>query len=281
MGLSARFPDNIPVLVRASATTATLAATNGGRATAITLGGMQYVLSATLTLDITTSGAGGVDTGAFGSAHQLYYIYAVATSAGVVSLVASLSATSPTGFTTRFKLVGALYASDSALTIGGTVSITGAAESEWQNYTMVIGASTTPPTLPTAAPTQVSAWRRLGSNMQFRSAWRFGGDPTGSNAGSGAYRFPLPTGFTINTAILPSSLNTIKVCGISGVASNRSGVCAVEFNAVGQYVYIHVYNPGGADFALVSSTFQPVTVANQDYSLDCVVPITGWKATLL
>lgn len=283
MGASSGLPDNIPTLVRATATTATLAATNGGLSTRITLGGQQYRLTTALTLDISTSGIGGMDTGAFGSAHQLYYVYAVANSSGVVGLVASLAtpAAGPSGFTTRFKLIGAMYASDSALTIGGTVSINGPAESEWQTYTMVIGASVTPPTLPTATPQQISAWRRVGSTMHFRSAWRFGSDPTGSSAGSGSYRFPLPTGFTINTAILPNGFNTLKVCGVGGAASIFQGLCHVEPNGTGQYVYLTVLNTVGPAYTDISATFQPVTTANQDYSLDCMVPITGWKATLL
>lgn len=129
-------PDNIPPLIKASTTTCTLASTNMGQPTRITIGGQQYKLSSTLTLNTATTGLGGLDTGALGSAFQLYYVYACTNTSGVVGLVASLTgpSTGPSGFTSRYQLVGAFYVSDTAV-IGSTITINGTAETDWISFT--------------------------------------------------------------------------------------------------------------------------------------------------
>jgi microcystin-dependent protein len=84
--------------VKASSTSVTLAATNAGSGTLITIGGQQYSVSSTLTLNTGTVGANGLDAGTL-AVNSKYYVYAVL-SAGSPALVASLNApsTGPTGF---------------------------------------------------------------------------------------------------------------------------------------------------------------------------------------
>jgi hypothetical protein len=98
-------PDNIPNIVKASTTSITLAATNAGKPVCVTVGGQQYVPSATITLSTAASGANGIDTGSI-AANSTYYVYAVV-SAGNLALVASLAgiSTGPTGFTS-YKPIG-------------------------------------------------------------------------------------------------------------------------------------------------------------------------------
>lgn len=62
-----------------------------------------------LTVTTSVSGVGGLDTGAI-AASSLYYVYLV----NGVSLVASLSATSPTGFTI-YRKIGAFYTDSGSL----------------------------------------------------------------------------------------------------------------------------------------------------------------------
>ena len=100
--------DNIPKLVVASTTTATLAITNGGQPTLCTIAGQQFSPASLLTLNTATVGANGLDAGALGVS-QLWYVYAIANqSTFAMALVASLSATPtmPSGYGTAYKLVG-------------------------------------------------------------------------------------------------------------------------------------------------------------------------------
>jgi hypothetical protein len=151
-------PDNIPNLVKASGTELTLAATHLGRDTRITVGGQQYRVTSTLTCDLTTTGAGGLDTGSLGSSHQLYYVYAV-TSNSSAALIASLSkpATGPAGFAT-YTLAGAFYVSDTAV-IGSTVTTEGKAETEKIAFTPVWGGGTF------SSSARVGYWKRSGDSM--------------------------------------------------------------------------------------------------------------------
>jgi hypothetical protein len=101
--------DNIPRMLVASTTTATLATTSGGQATLVTIGGQQYTPASLLTLNAATVGANGLDAGSLG-ASQLWYVYAIAHQTSfAMALVASLSAipTMPTGYGTAYKLIGA------------------------------------------------------------------------------------------------------------------------------------------------------------------------------
>ncbi len=92
-------PDNIGDLSRTSGTLLTLAA-----GSYVTVGGQQYINSTALTVNTALTGAGGLDTGAV-AANSTYYVYGVA-SAGSLTLVASLSATTVVGFTGK-KMLGA------------------------------------------------------------------------------------------------------------------------------------------------------------------------------
>ena len=98
--------ENIPNIVKASTTSVTLAATNGGSPTLIKVGGQGYSASATLTLSTAVSGAGGIDTGSI-AANSTYYVYAVL-SGGNLSLIASLAtpSTGPSGFTSAYRAIG-------------------------------------------------------------------------------------------------------------------------------------------------------------------------------
>lgn len=77
----------------------------------IRVGGQARALNTTLTVTTSTSGAGGIDTGSV-AASTFYYVYAVLNST-VVALVASTSASAPTGFSS-YRKVGAFYTDGSS-----------------------------------------------------------------------------------------------------------------------------------------------------------------------
>ena len=88
--------DNIQTVTISDTTELTLPASR------ITLGGQQYRNTADIIVDLTTTGANGLDTGSL-AADTLYHLYAVL-SAGSLALVASTNSTTPTGFTLFKKI---------------------------------------------------------------------------------------------------------------------------------------------------------------------------------
>jgi hypothetical protein len=100
------FQEKIGTLTKTSDTTVQLTGNS-----IIKLGGQQRSLSSP-SLDTSVSGIGGLDTGAI-AASSFYYVYAVY-NGSAVGIVASLSATSPSGFT-RYKKVGAIVTNQSSL----------------------------------------------------------------------------------------------------------------------------------------------------------------------
>ena len=182
MGASRGLQDNIPALVRASNTTCSLAATNAGQSTRITIGGQQYRIASTLTLTI----PGSLDIGTFSVTHELYYVYAVASTAGVVTLVASLAgpSTGPAGSTGRYTLVGAIYATDASNVIGSTVAIIGPATTDFRSFVPTFVAMGT-------VTIHYAEWRRDGDTIQIRARW-----VTGTITGSVA-SMALPAGITL------------------------------------------------------------------------------------
>lgn len=98
--------EKITKLVKSSSTIVSLPA--GAK---IKNGGQGYTNSSAILCTTSTSGFGGIDTGSI-AASTFYYVYAVVQS-GVLGLVASTSATSPTGFN-NYRKVGAFYTDGSS-----------------------------------------------------------------------------------------------------------------------------------------------------------------------
>jgi len=90
----------------------------------VTIGGQQYRNSSTLTCDLSTTGANGLDTGSLAS-DSTYFVYAVVSS-GSMAIVASLNpdTTGPTGFSV-WKLIGAFGTKPGAAEVDFIYSIYG------------------------------------------------------------------------------------------------------------------------------------------------------------
>lgn len=146
----------------ASATTVTLSASDDNPATFV-LGGKLLAIVEDLTMDIATSGAGGLDTGSV-AADTIYYLYAVNDS-DEVSLVASVTDpnTGPTGFT-NWSYLGAMLTDGSSnippfMHAQGTM-ILGATSSGWDVTASETSLTSKTVKLPTTA-----------KHGYFRSTW--------------------------------------------------------------------------------------------------------------
>ena len=219
MGASRGLQDNIPSIVKGSATTVTLAATNNGQPTRITIGGQQYKVASTLTMTTSTSGINGLDTGSI-AANTLYYVYAVVSSS-VIGLIASVTgpATGPTGFSNRYKLLGRFRTDlvpfvntvapdasigaqgmSAAVDIAYTPRLYGASNStEFTNYTAT------------------GFYRRIGDRCRASVRVSFGAAPA---TGTGGFLITGPGGSgttytTVNSSLIPSAAGGGNILGIA------------------------------------------------------------------
>ena len=261
--------DNIPTPVVASTTTLTLAASNLGQPTALTVGGQQYTLSGTLTLNTATTGSNGLDTGALG-AIQLWYIYAIVhNSTFVPALVASLAvpSTGPSmasgsalngAYGTAYKLVGAFY-TDGSSQVGSIVTIAGPATSGWMGDT---------PTLTGfGSATKNFFWRRNGDSIEIEATFQ-AFTPTGVAAS-----FTLP-GSSIAKSLAPSVFAYSNV-GYWNGNNGTSGTTVVPYPSTN---LIYFSGIGNSNTSETGTTVCANT--NSVITLFARIPISSWNATL-
>lgn len=165
-------------------------------------------------------------------------------------------------------------------------------DTDWTSYTPndgaghVIGAVTTAPT-PGAGYTLTAKWRRVGDSMEIM--WNYFQTAAGS-AGSGVYKFPLPTGYTIDTNKVTVSTAGIGAGGNvvgNGQASNTTALAANTANEGA----IIPYDSNSLSFITSNglTVGQRYPISSSQYSLassviyfsfTAKVPIQGWTKTL-
>lgn len=164
--------------------------------------------------------------------------------------------------------------------LGPAAQITAPVITEWQEYTLTIGAVTTAPTTGTVVQNHAK-WRRVGDSMEIQYTYY---QSAGGSAGSGAYLFPLPSGYTIDTSKMPGSLSfgTFPVVGSAGIYASSEG------SSVG---YVEVYDSTKLQIVAIEDTGATVRTAgssNYDladtdvrYSFEATVPISNWSSGAL
>lgn len=152
---------------------------------------------------------------------------------------------------------------------------------DWQSYSLTIGATTTPPTLGTIT-TNAAKWRRVGDSMEINYQF-YQSSPIGSGAnGSGVYLFPIPSGYTIDSTKvgIASDINTASTVGIS------TGYSVATSSVEGS---VYPYNSTNLVIALGNATTAPTNVNSAFMGLGSVeitymfrasVPITGWSSSV-
>lgn len=92
----------------------------------------------------------------------------------------------------------------------------------WTSYTPTITGSISNPTLATTK-TLIARYRVVGKSLQIAFTY-YAASSTGAAAGSGAYLFSLPAGFTIDTTAAPIAASTTSVAGdYSGFSASSLG----------------------------------------------------------
>lgn len=152
-------------------------------------------------------------------------------------------------------------------------------DTDWQDYTLTLGGTTTPPTLGSTTINK-ARWRRVGDSMEVDYQLRMSTDGTD---GSGVYLFPLPTGYLIDTTKFTPDTNV----STTGLASTNVGTAAASIaDSVATYHagFVGVYNTSNfvlqfpsAGGPMSSSILRIGTGGSpRQVSFRAFVPIAGW-----
>jgi hypothetical protein len=176
---------------------------------------------------------------------------------------------------TRVAGTASSYIALNAVTVGPGIQPQGAVVGEWQSYTSTV-TNGTPGT-----STATAYWRRVGSSMQIQYSLI---QTSAGTAGSGTYFWSIPSGYTINTAVLPVSsgsngYNNVGSAHVFDGAGPAMSEGSVQVDTSTGNLYLIVGNSGGATVA-VSSTSRPFSSnASMRYSFNATVPISEWSGS--
>lgn len=255
--------DNIPTPVKASATSVTLAATNNGKTTRITIGGQQYPLSATLTLSTGSTGLNGLDTGGI-AANTLYYLYACVNSSGVVGLVASLTGlpTGPTGFTGRFKLIGRFRTDFSGTGINTLV-----ADSTVSPIQIIGDLNVFTPSFSFDGSFTYlfskGTWQRIGNDMHLKTGFIIS---VGTNANNANATLAIPGGVTGVTGVYPE-------IALKDTTTPFTFMAGVECNSVSDGPTVIIF-PSDYRAHIANTDFG--TDGIRGFNINTTIPINEW-----
>ena len=256
-------------------------ATYNGQPVRMRIGGQGFLISTSISCNLSTVGFGGLDAGVL-AANTLYYIYAVVSS-NAVGLVCSLNAPSvgPTGFTQvrwvgKFRtFFGSAGVADLALV---NISVGTGDEVPYQNISdPVIYTSTTPNnsfSATTALTNSFTQWRRVGSSMHLSGYFR-----PAITQGVEA-RISLPTGYTVGSIAGGSATTFVigKWARDNGVATTakQGTVLATQ----GQQFIRFSFD----DYNTAIDPIVPMSAANfanntdVDYVGELIIPIAEWSS---
>lgn len=167
--------------------------------------------------------------------------------------------------------------------VGPETAPIGSAMSDWQSYSLTVGATTTPPTQGAGAVNQ-AWWRRVGDSMEIMFNYA---QTSGGSNGSGTYLFPLPPGYSIDTTKVTASTGAIgtggDVIGSASLSSTSSSATisadtgvVIPYNSNNLQVIVG-YNTTNELFPWSSSWFQ-FNITTLYGSFIAKVPIAGWSS---
>lgn len=170
--------------------------------------------------------------------------------------------------------------------VGAKELIFGATISDWQEYSLTIGATTTPPTLGSTSINK-AYYRRVGDEMEIRYMARGTG---GGAEGVGTYLFPLPAGHLIDTNKI--SFGTDEAAPVVGTAVETSGSFATDEyrdGTVNPYDASNLmlnFETAGADkyltpFSSTNNNFFADVPDTWTLSFTAKIPIAGWGANVV
>lgn len=174
----------------------------------------------------------------------------------------------------RFRrLVGSQQIRIDTLFVGPQTLQSGTAVTDWASYTpSLVNETGSAITLNATGADAISGfWRRLGDSIQVQVSFRNGSG--GAASGSGYVEFTLPSGFSVDTTKITTSLaGGYRVQGFGAVSAiNKHG--PVYFNSATSR--FRVLDGSDGDWVTVSDI-----VASAGFSALFEVPIVGWSSNV-
>ena len=171
------------------------------------------------------------------------------------------------------------------ISVSPQTTAVGCPVTDWATYNLVIGATTTAPTLGTN--TSSAKWRRVGDSMEIMYTVA---QTAAGTSGSGTYLFPLPNSYSLDTT--KASVSTTgtgsggTVLGTGRVANTTT----TNTQSVSPGL-VYAYNPTNlslsvlngsviAETDIVGSTNYAAGNANLFLSFCATVPILGWSSNV-
>lgn len=157
------------------------------------------------------------------------------------------------------------------------------ATSAWTPYALTIGAVTTPPGQGTGV-TKAAWWRQVGTNMEIMFQYTQTGAGT---AGSGAYLFPLPTGYNIDTTKTGLAFPGGPILGyakLSALAGSTGGTTPMGhmllYGGAANTLLMIGPQTNQEATAAVGSAYYPLSTATMSYSFQVTVPIVEFQSSV-
>lgn len=149
----------------------------------------------------------------------------------------------------------------------------------WQQFPMVIGATTTAPTKasPANVVVDIAVARRNGNDLEIIYNYRQSAI-TGAANGSGTYLFPIPFGLHMDTAVVPLNAggtdSQIGWGNTTGAATSGEVTGVFGYNLTNLCLISITSSP-----TYVSSTHQNIAgLSTLSYSFRCSVPILEFRS---
>ncbi len=164
------------------------------------------------------------------------------------------------------------------LLVGPPIYNYGFVGSDPKEYSLVIGGTTTAPTLGTT-PLNRATCARIGKYALIQ--YQLTQTSLGSS-GSGTYLFPLPSGLQIDPAYFTASSNAIDnslgSAGIYTIDATKSGAGVVKgYNATNLFLAVQTDTNNLSD---VGSGFYALGTTDAQISFTAMVPILGWSSNV-
>jgi hypothetical protein len=214
----------------------------------------------------------------FGSSELLSYEAVRSLSVGDIvdfTITASAAASSANGFYLTVEQLPA-----STVVDPGSVPVVG-----WASYPGTIGGVTTAPT-PATGTAPTARFRVVGKTLSIQFRYYAGTSGAGSAIGAGVYSFPLPAGYTINTAVapIPAVVSTASGTALDVAPLGFGTANSIAYNAAPVPVFVVpisttavglvlANSAAGGSNGMVASTQAPITGANTGYAFTCDIPI--------
>lgn len=167
--------------------------------------------------------------------------------------------------------------------VGPQAIINAPSVSDEKVYPLVIGAVTTPPTLPSVVNYNQAIFRIVGDNIEIDWTY-YAASLTGAAAGSGTYLFPLPPGYSADLSLVTANSNQDIGSHVGRFEFHSSSQSKDFFGYVYLYDATHLAAVAFTDNfvpALVGSgSYAPTTDANS-YNIQARIPIAGLSSNTL